>query len=410
MTGRIRKQSGWRGWGRAQWIITIGLVPLTLFIFQKTSVISPLANLFAIPWVSFLIVPVLLIGIVMLLLFQPAGVFILTLCNALLTPMQGYLDWLSDLSFAQWVQHSPPVWVILCSLVAIILLLSPKGMPVKSIGLVLLLPVFLVVPVSLPDASIRFTVLDVGQGLASVIETRNHVLVFDSGPKFSDRFDTGNSVVLPYLRQQGLRKIDALVISHGDNDHSGGAQSLARQIKIDKVISGEPEKLMSLNASQCKRGAEWKWDGIKFRFLHPVEDKKFKKNDRSCVLKIISPAGSVLLTGDIHKKSERHLVDYTNPDLKSDILVAPHHGSKTSSHQAFIDTVQAQYVIFPVGYRNRFKHPRPVVKQRYQQTGAVIYNSSEHGAIQFKFGEQLPITAPLTYRQSQVRHWHRKKY
>ncbi|NOY66277.1 MAG: DNA internalization-related competence protein ComEC/Rec2 [Gammaproteobacteria bacterium] len=408
MTGRIRSPEGWRSWGRAQWIVTIGLVPLTLFIFQKTSVISPLANSLAIPWVSFLIVPLLLIGTIVLMLYEPAGQLILTVCNALLKPMDMYLIWLSELPFAQWVQHSPSVWVILVSVVAVVLLLSPKGLPLKFVGLILLFPVFLVVPATLPDASVRFTVLDVGQGLASVIETKNHVVVFDSGPKFSDRFDTGNSVVMPYLRQQGINKIDLLIISHGDNDHSGGAQSIVNQIDTVKVVSGEPKKLENINASKCKSGQEWSWDGVKFKLLHPDGSMKFRKNDLSCVLKVITTNGSILLTGDIHKKSERHLVKYNAADLKSDILIAPHHGSKTSSHQAFIDNVAADYVVFPTGYKNRFKHPRPVVKQRYERTNAVLYNSSEHGAIQFMLGGDSPDFNVITFRQLNTRHWHRK--
>jgi len=407
MTGRVASPRGWRSWGRAQWIVTIGLIPLTLFIFQKTSVISPLANFLAIPWVSFVIVPLLLIGTITLMLYEPLGNYILLLCNSLLKPLDAYLSWLSELSFSQWVQHSPPVWVILCSVVAVALVLSPKGLPLKVLGLVLLLPIFLVKPGSLPEGSVRFTVLDVGQGLASVIETKNHTLVFDSGPKFSDRFDTGNSVVVPYLRQQGIRDIDLLVISHGDNDHSGGMQSIISQVNTRTVMSGEPERLEMINVKACEKGYSWDWDGVRFKFLHPSRNKKFKKNDLSCVLKVMTESGSLLLTGDIHKKSERILVKYSETDLKSDILVAPHHGSETSSHQKFVDSVSAHYIVFPSGYRNRFKHPRPAVKKRYELTGANIYSSANHGAIQFILDKNTPISSPYTYRQLNRRHWHR---
>jgi len=408
MTGRLKSQRGWRSWGKAQWIVTIGLLPLTLYVFQKTSLISPVANMLAIPWVSFVIVPLLLLGTISLMLFEPLGDLLLSLCHSLLKPMHYMLSWLSDLPFSLWVQHSPPLWVIICAALAATLLLSPAGLPVKRIGLVLILPVFLVIPTAVPDSGLRFTVLDVGQGLASVIETRNHVIVFDSGPRFSDRFDTGDSVVIPYLRQQGVSKVDLLVISHGDNDHSGGAFSLNGQIDVMRIVSGEPEKLFPLEAGQCKQGMEWEWDGVKFSFLHPVEDKRFKKNDRSCVLKVISANGSILLTGDIHKKSERHLVKTAPSEIQADILVAPHHGSKTSSHTDFIDKVKPGYVIFPVGYRNRFKHPRPEVVKRYDLLGAEIYDSSSHGAIQFLLDGKSGISRPLTYRQANSHHWHRK--
>jgi len=408
MSCRLRPFRGWRSWGRAQLLISIGLIPLTLFLFQQTSLISPVANFIAIPWVSFLVVPLVLSGTVFLMFIEPVGQFLLSLCNKLLEPLQQILHFLSDLTFAQWTQPSPSVWVLLLSIVAIVLLLAPRGIPLKKLGLVLVLPVFLMDKPDIPDGGLRFTLLDVGQGLPSVIETRNHVLVFDTGPRFSDRFDTGSSVVLPYLRQQGIGRIDSIIISHGDNDHRGGFESINKRIQIGRIYSGEPEKLASYPVTLCQRSMRWVWDGVTFTILHPVKEVKFRKNDRSCVLKVESPGGSVLFTGDIHRKSERFLLKYQRQMLSSDIMVAPHHGSKTSSLARFIQAVNARYVLFPVGYRNRFHHPNRKTYDRYAQSGAILLDSARHGAIVFRIDAATGISRPITYRQLLSRHWNRK--
>ncbi len=407
MSGRYQHQKGIRSWGRAQWLVSIGLLPLTLFLFQRASIIAPLANIMAIPWVSLLIVPMVLAGTVMLYVFKPVGELLLQISDYCLSPLQWMLSQLSTLSFSQWVQHSPSIAVMLCAILAIILLLAPSGIPVKRLGIILLLPVFVIRPEQIPHAGIRFTVLDVGQGLAAVIETRDHVLVYDTGPKFSDRFDTGSSVVMPYLNQRGIRKLDALVISHADNDHRGGLDSLIEQISVDKLYAGMPEKIQAFSPTLCQRSTHWQWDGVSFTFLHPDNNQRFKKNDRSCVLKIESPGGSILLTGDIHKRSERYMLK-THPDLlKADIMVAPHHGSQSSSHSGFIQAVAAKYVIFASGYKNRFRHPNDKVVARYTKTAAQLLDSANHGAIQFDIGTQSGISEPRSFRQLLSRHWSR---
>ncbi len=408
MSCRLGPFRGWQSWGRAQWLISIGLIPLTLFLFQQTSLISPLANFIAIPWVSFLVVPLVLSGTLFLMFIEPVGQFLLSLSDKLLEPLQQVLHFLSDLGFAQWSQHSPSVWVLFISIIAIILLLAPRGMPLKRLGVVLVLPVFLIDKPAIPPGGLRFTLLDVGQGLASVIETRNHTLIFDTGPRFSDRFDTGSSVVLPYLRQQGINRIDSVIISHGDNDHRGGFDSVSKLMQIDRIYSGEPEKLASYPVVLCQRSMQWEWDGVTFMILHPVKEVNFRKNDRSCVLKVVSPGGSILLTGDIHRKSERYLIKHQRKLLSSDIMVAPHHGSKTSSMPGFIQAVNARYVLFPAGYRNRFHHPNRKTYSRYAQSGAILLDSARHGAIQISIDAATGISRPITYRQLLSRHWNRK--
>jgi len=408
MSGRYQHQTGVRHWGRAQWLVSIGLLPLTLFLFQKASVIAPLANLIAIPWVSLLIVPMVLAATLMLYVYQPVGEFLLQMSDYALSPLQYIMAYLSQLSFSQWVQHSPSIVVMLSAILAIILLLAPSGLPVKRLGIILLLPVFLHRPEQIPHAGLRFTVLDVGQGLATVIETSDHVLVYDTGPKFSDRFDTGSSVVMPYLNQRDIHKLDAVIISHTDNDHRGGLESLIQQVRVDKLYSGMPEKLQAFSPTLCQQSMHWQWDGVSFTFLHPDSSHRFRKNDRSCVLKVESPAGSILLTGDIHKRSERHLLQTSADALKADILVAPHHGSQSSSHSDFIEAVAADYVIFASGYKNRFRHPNKKVVARYAKTTAQLLDSANHGAIQFDIDTHSGISAPRRFRQLLSRHWSRE--
>ena len=409
LSGRYQQIRGISSWGRAQWLVSIGLLPLTLFLFQKASIIAPLANLLAIPWVSFLTVPLVLAGTMFIYISQPIGEFLLQLGNASLMPLYSFMSYFSSLSFSQWVQHSPSLIVMSGAILSIVLLLAPSGLPIKRLGIVLLLPVFLFRPEQIPPGGVRFTVLDVGQGLATVVETKEHVLVYDTGPKFSDSFDTGRSVVMPYLNQRGIHHLDAVVISHADNDHRGGLESLMNEISIDKLYTGMPEKIAQYSPELCQRSTQWQWDGVTFTFLHPDSNKKFRKNDRSCVLKIESAGGSILLTGDIHKRSERYLLKTQSSALKTDILVAPHHGSKSSSHAAFIKAAAATYVIFPAGYKNRFKHPAKQVRERYAVTGAQLLNSSEQGAIQFNIDAESGISRPRQYRQIAAKHWHRRE-
>lgn len=406
---RYRPLKGYRALGKAQYLITLGLLPLTILLFQQASLVAPVANLIAIPWVSFITVPLVLSGTALLYLYQPAGKWILWLADLTFTPLFDFLKFLADVQFVSWVQASPGPWVMGVSLVAVALLLSPRGVPVKPLGMVFLLSLVLIKPAALPRGAVRLTVLDVGQGLAVVVETRHHTLVYDSGPKFSDKFDTGHSVVLPYLVQQHRTRIDTLVVSHGDNDHRGGVESLMKKVDVNHLYAGEPERLGNIPFQQCEAGQSWSWDEVRFRFIHPdTRQQTFRDNDLSCVLKIETDSGSILLTGDIHKRSEKHLVRTRSEHLKADILIAPHHGSRSSSHEEFIRRVNPEYVIFTAGYRNRFKHPAKKVWQRYASTSARLFTSASHGAIQFNITAQSGIAEPITYRQTSARHWHRR--
>jgi competence protein ComEC len=246
--------------------------------------------------------------------------------------------------------------------------------------------------------------LDVGQGLAAVVETRHHTLVFDTGPRFSPRFDTGEAVVVPYLRQRGWGQVNHLVISHGDTDHIGGAESLLALMPVAAISSSVPEKLDAWPVMSCRRGQAWEWDGVRFTLLHPPADSAVVRNDASCVLKVTAGKHSVLLTGDIEKSAERTLLQHDQAMLRANILVAPHHGSNSSSTMPFIEAVNPEYVLFPVGYRNRFGFPREAVVQRYQQAEVGVLDTASAGAISFSLGQGT--LQPSRYRHTARRYWH----
>jgi len=208
-------------------------------------------------------------------------------------------------------------------------------------------------------------------------------------------------VVVPYLRSNGLSRVDMMVISHADNDHRGGAESVLREMTVNRVLSSEPG--LAFASEPCRRGMRWQWDGVEFEMLHPAPEEHSKRNNLSCVLVVRSRYGNILLPADIEKPAERELLARFETELKADILVAPHHGSKTSSHPQFIAAVNPTYVLFPVGYRNRFHHPHPSVVERYTDTHARLLDSATAGALELRLGEAGVQTE--AFRDAQRRYW-----
>lgn len=249
-----------------------------------------------------------------------------------------------------------------------------------------------------------FTLLDVGQGLAAVVHTHRHTLVYDTGARFRQDFDAGRSVVIPYLRQTGIAQVDRLIISHGDNDHIGGAGALLEVYPDTVVLSSVPAPFPYPAWTGCVSGQQWEWDGIKFHILHPRETNTGKENNLSCVLKVSSLSHSILLPGDIEQEAEFQLLHNQKDALKADVLVAPHHGSKTSSSIAFLNTVQPEMVLFPVGYRNRYRFPNQDIMARYETRGVKSYDTAADGAIMIRFTPSGMQTA--VWRRQSRRFWH----
>ncbi|HLD09122.1 MAG TPA: DNA internalization-related competence protein ComEC/Rec2, partial [Methylophilaceae bacterium] len=405
MGGRLSRPHWLRIAIHTQWAVTLGLLPLLLVLFQQVSIISPIANAFAIPLISFVVVPFTLLGALLPLDWA------LQLAHSILAACMLLLQWLGDLPFGTWQQHAPPAWTLLPALFGVLWMLLPRGFPMRWLGVIALFPMFMLQPLHPEFGAMKVAVLDVGQGLAVTVRTATHMLLYDTGPRYSSQSDSGSRIVVPYLRGEGIRQLDGLIVSHNDTDHSGGMASVLAQIPVDWVASSLADNTPVLATHEhmlCYAGQSWVWDGVRFDMLHPspssYEDADIKDNNRSCVLRVTSQFGSLLLTGDIEREAEQELLGSFADELASDILIVPHHGSKTSSTPAFIAAVQPQVTIFTVGYRNRFGHPKQAVLERYAQTGSKAYRSDNDGAVLLDFSSSKAI-AITRWRYQARRYW-----
>jgi competence protein ComEC len=406
MSGRLAMRSLWWRWGRVQWLVAMGLFPALLLFFQQASIVAPVANLLAVPWVSVVTVPLTLLGSIMLWILPAVGDWLLSFSTLSLDILWQWLVALAQWPQAAWRQMAPPLWALPVAMIGLVWLLAPRGVPARWVGLVGLLPLLFVSPALIPAGEARFTLLDVGQGLAAVVQTQNHVLVFDAGPRFSSGFNTGEAVVAPYLRSQGRRRIDTLVVSHGDNDHIGGVAGLRAELPVAQVLSSVPQRVD--DASMCEAGQRWQWDGVRFAVLNPDSTIQVtggrKDNNRSCVLRVQAGEQRLLLTGDIERAAERELARAA--EIGADVLVVPHHGSLTSSSPSFVAAVSPRLALFPVGYRNRYGFPKPAVVQRYAERQVRMLDTAQHGAIEIQLGDTVGLTAISTHRQQAARYWH----
>jgi competence protein ComEC len=402
--GRCGRASRWRSLVGLQMALVLGLTPLLWLWFQQVSVIAPLANLVAIPWISLLVVPVLLLALVALPLVAPLGELLLHVAEQLLVVLWWWLEWLASLPAVLVPLPLLPTGAVVVFGLGLLCLLAPKGVPLRLVGLLLMLPAAALQPGRAGQGDLWLTLLDVGQGLAAVLETRSHVLVYDAGPAYPSGFDSGASVVVPYLQQRGYRRVDRLVISHSDNDHLGGGEAVFRRLDVQRVQSGEPGAIAWARSSRCRAGQQWEWDGVRFEYLAPA--RPAHGNNASCVLRAETADGrAVLLPGDIERSVEEHLLGSQSQRLAAQVLVAPHHGSSTSSTPGFVRMVDPDIVLFPVGYRNRFGFPRPAVLQRYLRGGATLLDTAQSGAIQVRLvaGQNLQAIA---FRDRVPRYWH----
>ncbi len=397
----------WWKWGRVHVLIAIGLVPLLLILFQRVSIVSPLANLLAVPWVTLVVVPLTLLGTLLVLPLPSLGTFLLGMADGALGWVWPFLMGLAHSDVAQWVQPAPPLWSYPPALMGTLWLLAPAGIPGRWLGGILLAPMILVNPARPAFGEARFTLLDVGQGLGAVVQTAEHTLIFDTGPATSEHFDAGNAVVVPFLRYYGIRHVDALIVSHGDMDHRGGVQAVLTQTEVKRLLTSVPDKIPWEHGKveSCETGQHWEWDGVRFEILYPFHNQIYRGNDASCVLRIQTAMDTAILPGDIEKRSETLLVKSEAERLPADILVAPHHGSDTSSTAAFLRATQPRYVLFAVGYRNRYGFPRPSIMERYEAQGAIPLDSAYNGAITFRLDALPGIPPPDTYRQQAHRYW-----
>lgn len=405
---------------RTQVVASLGLAPLTLVFFQQVSVIGFAANLLAIPWVTLVVTPLALLGVLLSPLWALAGWAV--------EGMNAVLAALAQAPLAQWTAAAAPGWARAAGLAGGALLVLPLPWRLRLLGLPLLLPLLLP-PIERPaPGAFDVVAVDVGQGTAVLVRTRGHLLVYDAGPRYAGDSDAGERIVLPLLRARGERVVDLLVLSHRDTDHVGGAQALLDALPVRALASSLEDGHPLLNAFRargaatrgagldvqpqpCVDGQRWSWDGVDFEMLHPLPlaDAAVsavaaeKPNARSCVLQVRAADGRrLLLTGDIEAAQEEALLARAGARLRSDVLVVPHHGSRTSSTPAFVEAVAPQFAVVQAGYRNRFGHPVPEVAHRYEARGTVLIRSDRCGA----WNWASHTGQGLCERERRRRYWH----
>lgn len=393
--------------------LSVFLIPINIAFFSSLPVYSPLANLIAIPWVTLLVVPLILLGILCLPISADLAGVMWHWASQALDLLSWGLEYVAQLPNA--LMHFPalPWYWLSVALLGLLLILLPRGLPGRWLGLLCLIPLFTWQAAKPALGEFRLSVLDVGQGLATAIQTAKHVLVFDTGAKSPYGFDMGEVVVTPWLRSQGVAAINTLMISHNDNDHRGGADYLLAHFPIQELATNQANNFEHLATSTqltvCVAGQTWLWDEVKFEVLNPLPNLQYeKKNNQACVLRISNAAYSVLLTADIEQAAEQALLT-KGANLRADVVLVPHHGSKTSSSRPFLKAVTPKLAIVSSGYLNRFHHPHPKVLERYQSQGIKVLNTADAGAMQLDFSQeenQSPII--FTYRKKYAKFWNKR--
>jgi competence protein ComEC len=394
---------------RTQAVASVGLAPLSMVFFQQISLVGFVANLGAIPLVTMVITPLALLGIVWPSLWPLAA--------ALVQGMTQALGWLSAWPLVTWSAGVAPVWAVACGLLGGLLLVLPLPLRLRLLGVPLLLPLLLPPAERPEEGEFEVVAADVGQGTAVLLRTRRHLLVYDTGPRYSPSADAGQRVLLPLLRGRGETQVDLLVLSHSDSDHVGGAASLLAHGKVRALSSSLPDghALLAQDAQspahrRCLAGQSWQWDGVRFDMLHPLREDFFlphKPNALSCVLRVQSQGGrSLLLTGDIEAGQETALVARLGTGLHSDVLVVPHHGSRTSSTPGFLHAVTPHTALVQAAYRSRFGHPAPDVQARYRSMGIVLARSDACGA--WSWSSVDPAGSARCERKIAARYWHHR--
>jgi len=405
VTGRRSARRG-VGWGRVQLALTVGLAPLLVLQFQQLPVTAPLANLLAVPFVGLLLVPLVLVATLLLLPWPTLGTALLQFAAWLLDLAWPLLAVLAEQPWATVHFAEPPMVYAALGTVGVMFLLAPRGVPLRIPGLIMVLPLLCYKPPSPAHGTAWLTMLDVGQGLAVAVRTERHLLLFDTGPSYSQRFDAGHAALLPFVRRLGRGGLDGLVVSHGDSDHSGGLATVARELRLGAVYFGGGGEPPLAAARPCRAGDGWRWDGVTFTFLHPPwRDGSATGNDASCVLRIVAGGHSALLTGDIEAPAEQVLLAAGPGVLRSDLLQVPHHGSRTSSTAAFLDAVMPSLALVSSGYRNRFGFPNERVLGRYHERGVEIVNTAVAGAVEVRLGVADGPLQARSWRDVEKRFW-----
>jgi competence protein ComEC len=390
--------------GRLQWWIGLALLPLTAWYFGEISLVGPLVNLIAIPFFNACLVPLAVLatlGLSFDSLVQwatPVVHVVAALAGATVRALQG----VAELRGAA-VALPLPASAFAVAALGVLLAVWGRGLPGRRLAWLALLPLAWPAHELPPNGAVRAVVLDVGHGLAVLVETRSRRLLFDAGPTAGSGFDSGAQIVLPALAAAGRRGLDRVLVSHADNDHAGGAPAIVAAFPDVDVLKG-PD-VVSVAGRTCVAGEAWEWDGVRFSILHPPADFAARGNDSSCVLKVDTQAGALLLTGDVERRGESAAL---MEPLAADVVVVPHHGSATSSSPAFVSAVGAKLAIVSAGHANRWGFPRPEVSRRWRDSGAVVVVTGDAGAVSVELGPAG--VAFSAERDRRHRYWHAVKF
>ncbi len=393
---------GWKLWiGMQAYIATVMVIPSLLF-FTQGAPLSPLANMVIVPLTAFLVLPCSLIAVASFMFSEPIALFFMQIADLLFEMLWQINHWFASHTI-RWFHYIDNL-TALFALTGILLFIVLRKKLVRWLALLLLFPLlpFFSTPSPLPSGAFKVVFFDVGQGLSVLVRTRKHTLIYDTGPYYRSGFNTMDSVVLPYLRAHRINTIDTLGVSHTDNDHAGGAEVLMRHISPQRLLGGEPLTVSGRSFEPCVKGQSWIWDDVRFEILYPESETIYKGNNASCVLRISNQKHSLLLTADIEKAAER-IVSH-HPSLPSDVLLIPHHGSRTSSTPEFISAVSPLLAIVTSGYRNRFGLPRADIVDRYYARGIQVLDTAKAGALIFDFPPDQNFDLQ-SYRMHEQRYW-----
>lgn len=386
-----------------QVFLLFGLAPLTAIIFQRLSVVATPVNLVAVPVFSFVTVPLTLGGLVIGNVSEPAALYPLRLAAHSIDLLEAYIARMAEMPFADATLAQIDGYALLIVFVPLAWVLLPRGWPGRRIAILGIVAVMLWKPTAPPPGCFDAWTLDVGQGLSVAVQTREETLLYDTGMAWRGGGSVAAQVILPFLRSRSIRKVDKLVVSHADIDHSGGAAAIWGGVEVGSVLLGEP--LPGIAGQRCRAGQGWHSGGVGFEFLHPSPDSSVEGNESSCVLRVTAGPHALLLTGDIEAASERALIQRQAP-LGANIVIVPHHGSATSSTAPFVDSVQPDYAVISAGHANRWDLPKAVVVDRWAGAGAAVLNTASSGAVRFRVCASGGVVEMDENRAGRRRFWH----
>ena len=397
--------NGIRRLSSTQVALLLGLFPLTVLLFDRVAILAPFVNLLALPVFNFLTVPACLLGLMLDGPFQPAGNIALDIAYRSVSLVLWLIRHAAELPLANFHIARPEGLIVMTALLPSLWSLAPPGWPGRKLALVAALAMILYRPPPPPQDCIDMHVLDVGQGLALVLRTHRHAAVFDTGPSFRGGTDTGQLVLVPFLRSEGIASLDLLLVSHADQDHSGGAQSLTEEIGIKRMLTGEALDHIDLRQEWCHVGEGWHWDGIEFAVIHPAESGRWHGNNASCVLELRIARYRIILTGDIESPVES-LLARSGVLAPADIVLIPHHGSRTSSSEEFVRSIRPKVAIVSAGFNNRWGFPKEDIVSLWRSAGAEVLNTASSGAISYRICRDDGIRRLAEHRRDDRKYWH----